>query len=147
MRRLPPPLSVTRPPPSSTTSGPWSLRTLAVAFMVMVTGAGPQSKVITPPAATAATTAAAVQPAGVPLPMTRSGLRASTARASTGTAAWPSGLPGLGSAFGFFDALGDGLGLELGLEFGVDEGTAPADVGAPSEGATKAGAFASAHPD
>src|SRR5687767_4849379 len=110
MRRLSAPLSVTRPPPSSTTAGPWSLRTLAVAVMVIVTGAGPQSKVITPPAATAATTAAEVQLAGVPLPITRSGSRVSTARASAGTAAPPPRLPGLGSASGFFDAVRDGDG-------------------------------------
>jgi hypothetical protein len=115
--------------------------------MVMVTGAGPQSKVITPPAATAATTAADVQPAGVPLPTTRSGLRVSTARASAGTDAPPSGLPGLGSALGFFDALGVGLGLALALGVGPDEATAVAGGGALGEGATKAGAFASAHPD
>ena len=35
----------------------------------MVTGSGPQSKVMMPPAATAATTAAEVQLAGVPLPI------------------------------------------------------------------------------
>jgi hypothetical protein len=112
--------------------------------MVMVTGAGPQSKVITPPAATAATTAADVQPAGVPLPTTRSGLRVSTARASAGTDASPAGLPGLGSAFGFFGALGVGLGPALGPA--LDGATAVAG-GALREGATKAGAFASAHPD
>ena len=38
--------------------------------MVIVTGAGPHLKVITPPAATAFTTAADVQLAGVPVPMT-----------------------------------------------------------------------------
>src|SRR5690349_2690665 len=155
MRRSPPPLSVTRPPPSSTTSGPWSLRTLAVAFMAIVTGAGPQSKVITPPAATAATTAADVQLAGVPLPTTRSGRRVSTARASAGTAASPSGLPGLGRAFGVFD--GRGLGLALGPRLGA--GTAGPDAavdaaagaGADEVGATSddggAGGSSSAQPD
>jgi precorrin-6B methylase 1 len=53
----------------------------------MVIGAGPQEKVMMPPAATAAITAAEVQLAGVPLPMTRVGRLVSTARASTGTAA------------------------------------------------------------
>jgi hypothetical protein len=109
MRRLPPPLSVTRPPPSSTTS-PWSLRTLAVAFIAMVTGAGPQSKVITRPAATAVTTAADVQLAGVPLPTTRSGLPVSAALASAGTEAAPSGLPGLGSTDGPFLETKEALG-------------------------------------
>ncbi|GAB2976885.1 hypothetical protein GCM10027184_28780 [Saccharothrix stipae] len=61
--------------------------------MVMVTGAGPQSKVITPPAATAATTACDVQLAGVPLPITRVGRVVSTAAASGGTGAPPPGLP------------------------------------------------------
>jgi hypothetical protein len=93
MRRWPPPLRVTLPPPSSTISGPVSLRTLAVAVSVMVTGFGPQLKVMIPPAATASTTAADVQPAGEPSPMTRSGWDVSTARASAGTPAPPPGLP------------------------------------------------------
>jgi hypothetical protein len=59
----------------------------------MVTGAGPQSKVMTPPRATASTTAAEVQVAGVPSPTTWSGCEVSVARASAGTGAWPSGLP------------------------------------------------------
>src|SRR5262245_38315365 len=59
----------------------------------MVTGLGPQSKVMIPPAATASTTAPEVQPAGLPLPMTRSGCDVSTARASAGTPAPPRGLP------------------------------------------------------
>src|ERR1044072_8917934 len=99
MRRLPPPLRVTRPPPSSTTFG-LLLRTLAVAVMRMVTGAGPQSKVITPPAATADTTAADVQPAAVPLPMTLVGLLVSSAFASAGMAARPLGVPGAGGGLG-----------------------------------------------
>jgi hypothetical protein len=76
--------------------------------MVIVTGAGPQSKVITPPAATAFTTAAEVQLAGVPVPMTRSGLRVSAALASAGTVALPLGLPGLGNAAGFGEVLARG---------------------------------------
>ena len=44
-----------------------------------------------PPLATAATTAAEVQLAAVPLPTTRVGWDVSTARASAGTAAWPAG--------------------------------------------------------
>jgi hypothetical protein len=75
---FPPPLSVTFPPPSSTTE--WLVfDTVAVAFMVMVTGFGPQLNVMTPPAATAATTAADVQLAGVPLPITWSGSLVTTA--------------------------------------------------------------------
>lgn len=65
MRRAPPPLSVTLPPPSRTTSA-LVLRTLAVACITIVTGFGPQLKVITPPLATAATTAPDVQLAAVP---------------------------------------------------------------------------------
>jgi hypothetical protein len=45
--------------------------TFAVAAILIVTGRGPQSKRITPPARTAATTAAEVQLAGVPRPTTR----------------------------------------------------------------------------
>src|SRR5690348_11905998 len=90
MRRAPAPLSVTRLPPSSTT---WLtvLRTFAVAVIVIVTGSGPQSKVMMPPAATALTTAAEVQLAGVPFPTVRVGLLVSTARAADGTDACPLG--------------------------------------------------------
>src|SRR5690242_9114636 len=52
MRRCPPPLRVTLPPPSRTSFG-LRLWTLAVAFIVIVTGAGPHENVTTPPAATA----------------------------------------------------------------------------------------------
>ena len=69
IRRRPPPLRVIRPPPSSTTSGR-VLTTLAVEVITMVSGLGPQLKVMIPPAATSRTTAAAVQPAGVPSPIT-----------------------------------------------------------------------------
>src|SRR5215475_9825099 len=96
MRRFPPPLSVTLPPPSSTMSGPVSLRTLAVAASVIVTGPGPQSNVMTPPWATASTTAREVQLAGVPSPITWSGREVSTAVASAGTGAPPAGLPAAG---------------------------------------------------
>src|SRR6202020_1701137 len=90
--RLPPPLRVTSPPPSSTT---WWLvfTTLAVAVMVMVTGFGPQLNVMTPPRATALTTAAEVQLAGVPVPMTRFGWLVFTAAPACGTAACPPALP------------------------------------------------------
>src|SRR4051812_41725389 len=100
--------------------------------MVIVTGAGPQSKVITPPAATAATTSADVQLSGVPLPTTRSGRLVSTARASAGTVAPPPGLPGLGRACGLLDAAGLGVGDErsvggTGREADVDAGTGAGD--------------------
>jgi hypothetical protein len=65
------------------------LTIFAVWVIAIVTGAGPQSNVITPPAATAATTAAEVQPAGEPEPTTRSGCEVSTPRESTGAAAPP----------------------------------------------------------
>src|SRR3954463_4544782 len=99
MRRLPAPLSVTRPPPARTT---WLflLRTLAVALMVIVTGFGPQLKVMMPPAATALTTAAEVQLAAVPVPTVRVGWLVSTGRAAAGTVACPFGLPGFGSVAG-----------------------------------------------
>jgi hypothetical protein len=58
---------------------------LAVAAIVIVTGAGPQSKVMIPPAATALTTAAEVQLAFVPAPTTRVGCEVSTGPASAGT--------------------------------------------------------------
>src|SRR5688500_12884254 len=138
MRRWPPPLSVTRPPPSSTTSGPWSLRTLAVAFMAIVTGDGPQSKVITPPAASAVATAAAVQPAGGPVPRTRSGLRVAAALASAGTEAAASGLPGLGSDRGRCEGLG--AVLELGRELGLGPRVATVDADVETVGAVGAGA-------
>ena len=73
------------------------LKTRAVAAILMVTGAGPQLNVITPPAATAFTTAAEVQLAGVPLPTTWSGEDASASPASGGTGAVPDGLPAIPS--------------------------------------------------
>jgi hypothetical protein len=97
------------------------LRTFAVAFMVMVTGAGPQENVMIPPAATAETTAAEVQLAGVPLPTTRLGCVVSTALASAGTVAWPFGLPAFstGAPLGFADGLGEGGALGVGLAAGL----------------------------
>src|SRR4029450_13639853 len=130
MRRFPPPLSVTRPPPSSTIRGPCALRTLAVGVMAMVTGAGAQLNVMMPPAATALTTAAEVHPAGVPDPMTWSGWLVSTARASAGTAAWPFGLPGRGSVATL---------LGFGVAFGVGAALAAMDgAGAPLDAAATA---------
>jgi hypothetical protein len=49
--------------------------------MAMVTGAGPQANVTVPPRATARTTAAEVQPAGVPFPTTVAGEAAAGAAA------------------------------------------------------------------
>jgi hypothetical protein len=65
------------------------LRTLAVVSMVMVTGLGPQANVITPPAATASTTAADVQLAAVPVPITWSGWAMLTGWPAAGTGAMP----------------------------------------------------------
>jgi hypothetical protein len=56
---------------------------------VIITGAAPQLNVIIPPAATAAMTAADVQLAGDPAPMTRSGCEVSTGRPATGTETTP----------------------------------------------------------
>jgi hypothetical protein len=86
---------------------------LAVALIVMVTGAGPQSNVMIPPAATALTTADDVQLEGVPLPTVRVGWLVSTARPAAGTVACPPALPGFGSSFGFgvaevFEGVGEG---------------------------------------
>jgi hypothetical protein len=67
--------------------------TLAVCVIVIVTGRGPQSKVTTPPAPTAVTTASEAQLSGVPFPMTVVGREVSSACASGGTGARPSGLP------------------------------------------------------
>jgi hypothetical protein len=69
------------------------LTIFAVWAIAIVAGAGPQSNVITPPAATAATTAAEVQPAADPEPTTRSGCEVSTPRDSIG-AAGPPGVAG-----------------------------------------------------
>jgi hypothetical protein len=54
-----------------------------------VTGAAPQLNVITPPCATAATTAADVQLAAVPVPTTWFGVVLATGWAAAGTAQWP----------------------------------------------------------
>src|SRR4051794_19954215 len=96
----------------------------------MVTGSGPQEKVMTPPAATAATTAREVQLAGVPLPTTRVGWEVSAARAATGTAARPFGLPAAGGRLG--TRLRTGVGAEpVG---GAGEPVAPALDGAVTGG-------------
>src|SRR5215470_1802795 len=99
IRRLPPPLSVTRPPPSSTTRC-LVLYTRAVAVITIVTGFVPQSNVMIPPAATARTTAADVQLAGLPSPITWFGWLVLTARPAGGTGKCPLGLPNRGMAPG-----------------------------------------------
>src|ERR1039458_8872553 len=96
IRRLPPPLSVISPPPSTTTRRR-VLITLAVVVITIVTGLGPQLKAMMPPAATSRTTAAGVQLAGVPLPITWLGCLASTARPAAGTWKCPLGLPKSGT--------------------------------------------------
>jgi hypothetical protein len=87
MRILPPPLRVTLLPPSMTSFGAVLLNTFAVCVRTIVTGSGPQSKVITPPFATAATKASPVQLAAVPVPTTVVGFDTSSARPSAGTSA------------------------------------------------------------
>src|ERR1700761_4530447 len=96
MRILPPPDSAILLPPSITIFAPALLATFAVAVSTIVVGSAPQLNVITPPLATAATTASPVQLAGVPVPTTVVGLDTSSACASAGTAHVPSGLPAAG---------------------------------------------------
>ena len=71
------------------------LRTLIVWLSVIVTGFGPQLNVTTPPAAAAASTAAEVQLAAVPVPTTRSGRLTSSRPMPDGTATVPVVFPGL----------------------------------------------------
>jgi hypothetical protein len=85
--------------------------------MVIVTGFGPQLKVMMPPLATARTTAAEVQPAGDPLPMTWFGCLVLTARPAAGTVALPDGLPYRAGAGA--DGLGDGTGVIVAAGVGV----------------------------
>ncbi|GHJ50774.1 hypothetical protein Nm8I071_00810 [Nonomuraea sp. TT08I-71] len=117
------------------------MTTFAVAFIRMVTGAGPQSKVMIPPAATAFTTASEVQLAGVPVPTVRVGREVSTARASAGTAACPSGLPAR-------NATVDGVALGLALPrparalgSPVGGGVGPAAVPVAATGAGEPGGW------
>src|SRR5690606_9496948 len=102
------------PPPSMTTFSLRSLKTLAVSSSVIVTGSWPQSKVTTPPLATAATKALDVQLAGVPLPTTVVGWETSSRAASSGT--WQSSATLVGATAASADS---------------DEEAAPA-CGAPS---------------
>ena len=100
--------------------------TLAVAAIVMVTGAGPHANRMIPPLATALTTAADVQLAAVPSPITRVGCVVSTGPASAGIAALPPGFP----AF-FKGVLGEGAGP--GARRCSAAGTGPAGDG-PADG-------------
>ncbi|WP_132125737.1 hypothetical protein [Actinocrispum wychmicini] len=121
IRRFPPPLRVTRPPPSRTVFA----FTFAVSVRVTVTGFGPHEKVITPPAVTAVSTACDVQLVGVPSPTTWVGFDVSSARASGGTAAFPAGLPA-GWIGGGGGALG---GAEADTDVEDDEVVTAADDG------------------
>src|ERR1700690_2967524 len=90
MRVVPPPDSVTVPPPSITRSpclsAPATLLITSAAVSVMVAGSGPQANVTTPPFATAAASAASVQLPGVPVPTTVVGCDVSTSLPSAGIA-------------------------------------------------------------
>src|SRR5512140_331108 len=101
MRVVPPPLSVILLPPSMTSLVPLSLNTFAVWVSTIVAGSAPQSKVMMPPLATAATNASPVQLAGVPVPMTVVGFETSSGPASGGSGSCPSGLPAGGPDCGF----------------------------------------------
>jgi Mycothiol maleylpyruvate isomerase N-terminal domain len=79
-------------------------RTVAVAPITIVTGFGPQRNLMMPPSATARTTAADVQLAGVPWPIQWFAWLVLTARPAGGTATCPDGLPKLGSAPGLLTA-------------------------------------------
>src|SRR5256885_13368846 len=100
MRTFPSPLRVTLLPPSMTSLVPLSLKTFAVCARTIVTGSGPQSKVMTPPFATAATNASPVQPAALPVPTTVVGDDTSSAWPSAGGGAWAPGDPARGAARG-----------------------------------------------
>jgi hypothetical protein len=108
------------------------LRTFAVARIVIVTGRGPQEKVITPPALTAATTALDVQLAAVPWPTTRVGCEVSAARAAGGTKAWPAGLPAVPCrASGACVRLRAGLRRKAGRPAGLGSRVAGRAAGTP----------------
>jgi hypothetical protein len=103
----------------------------------MVTGSGPQAKVITPPAATAATTAAEVQLAAEPSPITLVGWLVSAACASAGTAARPAGLPAWnagGAAGGGGLLAGGGVDVGGAALTGVASERADALAGSPAAG-------------
>src|SRR5882672_877710 len=101
MRTFPPPLRVTLLPPSMTSLVPLSLKTFAVDVRTIVTGSGPQLKVMTPPFATAATNASPVQLDAVPVPITVVGDDTSSGWPSGGIVACASAQPAGGPACGF----------------------------------------------
>jgi hypothetical protein len=81
----PPPLSVTRPPPSRLVF----TATVLVLVKVIVTGLAPQLKVMLPPAASATPRAASVQLPEVPVPTTTGAVMSNEALVA---AARPSGV-------------------------------------------------------
>src|SRR4051812_49942369 len=91
----------TAPPPSRVIFRPPSMTvffvdgTLSVAVTRIITGSGPQLKVMTPPAVTAVWRALKLQLAGMPVPTTAVGLAVLAAWAFAGTPAphEPLGLP------------------------------------------------------
>jgi hypothetical protein len=90
------------------------LWTSAVASIAIVTGRGPQLKVITPPAATAATTACEVQLRGRAVADDVVRVAGADRRPAAGTKRVAGRVPAAGSRTG----VGDGLGLGLGLGAG-----------------------------
>jgi hypothetical protein len=121
------------------------LTTFAVADIVIVTGSGPHENVMTPPAATAATTAADVQLAAVPSPTTRSGREVSTAsgrEAPTGTGARPAAdVAGAGAVDVAVVATGadaDEVAAEVGasLGAGVAAVAVPLSLAGPADAAS-----------
>jgi hypothetical protein len=112
----------------------------------MVIGAGPQENVITPPAATAVTTACDVQLPGVPLPMTLVGFEMSSALASAGIAAFPAGLPNwAGGATGAGGGGGGAAEAAVEAEVVAETGAEEA-VGGSKGGATLTPGVLVAHP-
>ncbi|GIH03800.1 hypothetical protein Rhe02_18670 [Rhizocola hellebori] len=100
--------------------------------MTIVTGSAPQLNVVIPPAATALTTAAEVQLAADPVPITRSGREVSTACPSAGTTARLSGLPLRGIAAA--TVAGDGVAARLvGAALGWPGVAEPAADGLPRQ--------------
>src|SRR6187549_1960091 len=90
---VPPPSSVILRPPSMTVC--LLVGRFSVDVTLIVTGSGPQLKVITPPAVAAVLSAAKVQLAAVPVPITLVGLETSAACPFAGMALLqePFGLP------------------------------------------------------
>jgi hypothetical protein len=123
-----------------------------VAAIVIVSGSAPQLNVTTPPLATAATTAAEVQLAGVPLPMTVVGAATLLNWPPAGTEHEPAGLPAMGPVAGLGDGAGEGDGEGAGpgaggVAGGLDGGCDGAGVvPPPATGAMALSALASLPP-